>query len=469
MYKEETRVTIIRDKDFYKRILRIALPIALQNLITFATNMMDSVMISAADESDVLYAAASLANQPFFILSMITFGLSGGAIVLSAQYWGRDDRESIKDIFAMILKVTAVISFLWGLLMLVMPEQIMRLYTNDAATIAAAADYLKIIGYAYFAFGISNTLLCMLRSVESVRIAVLVNSLSFVTNVSLNWVLIFGNLGAPAMGIRGAALATLIARLLEFVIVLLYLFVFDRKLNFKPRDLWRYNRTLAKDLLRHGAPVLFNELFWSLGITLQSVILGHIDYTDGNPVSAHAIANTVQQLSTIVIFGISNAAAVMVGTAMGEGNRKLAKEQADTLTLMSVLIGVVATGIILVLRNPVLGIYDEPTATEALAYELLTVIAFVTFFVSVSAFSIVGVLRGGGDTRFCLTLEMITLWGVATPLAFFAAMVLHLPVPLVLVCMKVDELIKAIACYIRLCGKKWMKALTHDRAELEKA
>ncbi|MBQ8752282.1 MAG: MATE family efflux transporter [Clostridia bacterium] len=460
-------MTIIKDSGFYKRILRIALPIALQNLITFATNMMDSVMISAADETGILFKAASLANQPFFILSMICFGLSGGAIVLSSQYWGRDDRESIKDIFAMILKVAAAVSFLWGALVVLIPEQIMQLYTADPATIAAAADYLRILGFAYLAFGISNTLLCMLRSIETVRIAVVVNSLSFVTNVFLNWVLIFGNLGAPAMGIQGAALATLIARLLEFVIAVVYLFVFDRKLKFRLRDLLRFNGTLAKDLLRHGTPVLFNELFWSLGITLQSAILGHIEYAAGDPVGAHNIANNVQQLSTIVIFGIGNAAAVMVGTAMGEGDRKLAKSQADTLTLMSLLVGVVAAGIILLLRNPVLAIYEAPAETEALAYELLTVIAFITFFVSLSAFSIVGVLRGGGDTRFCLIAEMVTLWGVATPLAFVAAMVLQLPVPLVLLGMKIDEPIKAVVCWIRLRGDKWMKALTRDRAELE--
>ena len=460
-------MTIIKDSGFYKRILRIALPIALQNLITFATNMMDSVMISAADETGILFKAASLANQPFFILSMICFGLSGGAIVLSSQYWGRDDRESIKDIFAMILKVAAAASFLWGALVILIPEQIMRLYTADPATIAAAADYLRILGFAYLAFGISNTLLCMLRSIETVRIAVVVNSLSFVTNVFLNCVLIFGNLGAPAMGIRGAALATLIARLLEFVIAVVYLFVFDRKLKFRLRDLLRFNGTLAKDLLRHGTPVLFNELFWSLGITLQSAILGRIDYADGSPIGAHNIANTVQQLSTIVIFGLGNAAAVTVGTAMGEGDRKLAKSQADTLTLMSLLVGILAAGIILLLRNPVLAIYNESASTEALAYELLTVIAFITFFVSLSAFSIVGVLRGGGDTRFCLVSEMASLWGMATPLAILAALVFKLPVPLVLICMKIDEPIKAITCWFRLKSGKWMKALTRDRAEIE--
>ena len=459
-------MTLIKDPSFYRRIVRIAVPIALQNLVTFATSMMDSIMLGRADRTGVLFSAASLANQPFFILSMLCFGLSGGAIVLGAQYWGRDDRESIKDIIAMVLKVTAVVSLLMGAAVLLFPTQIMQMYSNDAPTVAAAAEYLRVIGYAYITFGISNTLLCMLRSIETVRIAVVVNVTSFFVNVFLNWVLIFGNLGAPAMGIRGAALATLIARLLEFVIVCVYLFFIDRKLRFTPRDLLRFNRILAGDLLRHGTPVLLNELFWSLGVTAQAAILGHIRYSAGDPVGANAIASMVQQLSTIVIFGIANAAAVLVGTSMGEGDRKKARAQADTLMLMSLFVGALASGLILLLRGPVVAMYNIPEETKALATELLDVVAVIAFFVSLSAFSIIGVLRGGGDTRFCLITEMVALWCVATPLAFLAAS-LQWSVPVVLLCMKVDEPLKALICWVRMRTDRWMKALTRDRAELE--
>lgn len=459
-------MTLIKESSFYRRIWRIAVPIALQNLVTFATSMMDSIMLGRADRTGVLFSAASLANQPFFILSMLCFGLSGGAIVLGAQYWGRRDRESIKDIIAMVLKVTAVVSVGMGLAVLLFPTQIMRLYSNDEPIIRAAAEYLRIIGYAYITFGVSNTLLCMLRSIETVKIAVVVNVTSFFVNVFLNWALIFGRLGAPAMGIRGAALATLIARLLEFVIVCVYLFFADRKLRFTPRDLLRFNRVLAGDLLRHGTPVLFNELFWSLGITVQAAILGHIRYSEGDPVGANSIASMVQQLSTIAIFGIANAAAVLVGTSMGEGDRKKARAQADTLMLMSLAVGALTSGLILLLRRPVVGLYDIPEATKTLAMELLDVVAVAAFFISLSAFSIIGVLRGGGDTRFCLIAEMATLWGVATPLAFLAASC-HWPVPLVLICMKVDEPLKSLICWIRMRSDRWMKALTRDRAELE--
>lgn len=459
-------MTIIKERSFYKHIFRIALPIALQNLITFLTNMMDSVMLGSADEEGVLFAAAALANQPFFILSMICFGLSGGAIVLCAQYWGKRDTESIKDIFAMVLKVSAVLSFIIGAAVLLFPEFIMSLYSNDPALVAAATDYLGIIGYIYFFFGVGNTLLCMLRSVEAVKVAVVVNLSSLFVNVFLNWVLIFGKLGMPAMGIRGAALATLIARAVEFIIIMVYFLATDKRLKFRVRDFRRFNKTLAKDLLRHGSPVFFNELLWSLGITLQSVILGHIRYSAGDPVGANSIAGTVQQLSTIVIFGLANAAAVSIGTALGEGKREETKARADTLVVISVIVGALACGLIFLLRDPFISLYDIPDATKALARELLAVMAVITFFVSMSAFNVVGVLRGGGDTFFCLSLEMGTLWLLALPAAFLGAIVFEIPVPLVLLCMKIDEPTKAITCWFRTRGTKWMKGLTRDRADI---
>jgi Na+-driven multidrug efflux pump len=212
--------------------------------------------------------------------------------------------------------------------------------------------------------------------------------------------------------------------------------------------------------------VFLNELLWSLGITLQSVILGHIRYSAGDPVGANSIAGTVQQLSTIVIFGLANAAAVSIGTALGEGKREETKARADTLVVISMAVGAIACALIFLLRDPFISLYDIPAETKALARELLAVMAVITFFVSLSAFSIVGILRGGGDTFFCMGLEMGTLWGVALPAAFLAAMVFEIPVPLVLLCMKIDEPTKAVACWIRLRGNKWMRGLTRDRSEI---
>lgn len=453
---------IVKEKSFYLSILTIALPIAMQNFITFANSMLDSIMLGQADTTGVLLSASTLANQPFFILSMVCFGLSGGATVLSAQYWGKGDTAAIRRIFAMILQLAAGVSLLLGLAVLLFPEQILSLYSNQADIISAGAQYLRIMGYAYILFGMSNTLICAIRSVELVRISVVVNILSCLTNAFLNWVLIFGNLGAPALGIRGAAIASLAARILEFAVTFGYIFLIDKRLAFRPRHLLRFDRVLFRDLAVNGAPVLCNEIMWGLGTTLQASLLGHITYSAGDPVAANSIASMVQQLSTIVIFGIANAAAVLVGKPIGEGNKKEAELRAHTLRYLSYLVGLIACGAILLLRKVAVSFYSIPQESKDLAMDLMVAVAFITFFVSISATSIVGILRGAGDTRFCLVSELVALWCVALPAAFVAAYVFEWPVPVVLICMKLDEPLKALMCIIRMRTGKWIRCVTRD-------
>lgn len=452
---------MITDKKFYKSVLTITLPIAVQNLISMATSLMDTVMLGRADNTGVFLSGSSLANQPFFILSLISFGLSGAATVLASQYWGKRDTKSIRTIFSIVLKVAFALSALMAAAVLLFPEFIMGLYSNNAEIIAAGTDYLRIIGWAYVLFGLSGTMICMIRSVELVKISVVVNLSSFVTNVFLNWVLIFGNLGAPALGIRGAAIATLTARTLEFVITFSYIFFIDKRLGFRPKHLFLFNKVFASDLLKYGSPVFANEVIWSLGTTLQAAILGHINYASGDPVAANSIASMTQQLSTVIIFGIANAAAVIIGKSVGSGNTKRAFEEAKTLKVMAYIVGALACGAILLLKNVIVTFYTVPPETKVLANRLMIAVAFITFFVSISSITVVGILRGGGDTRFCLIAEMVTLWCVALPLAL-TGMLLKLPVVAVLLLMKIDEPLKSIICIIRINKNKWIKSLARD-------
>lgn len=457
------KLNINRDRSFYKSLFAVALPIALQNLITFATSMADTIMLGRADSEGILLSASSLANQPFFILSLICFGMSGAATVLASQYWGKRDINSIKTIFAIVLRITLLLSVLMGSAVLLFPEQVMSIYSNRPEIIEKGAEYLRILGFAYFTFGISNTLVCSLRSVEIVKISVVVNVSSFFVNCFINWVLIFGNLGAPALGIRGAAIGTLVARLLEFVIVFVYLFFIDKRLKFKFKDFLLRDGTLFKDLIKHGTPVALNELMWAAGISVQAAVLGHITYSSGDPVAANSIASMVQQLSTVFVLGLANAAAVMVGKKIGEGDLAEAKRRANTLQIIGVLVGILAMGIILLIKNTVVNFYTVSEETKLLAGELLTVVAFISVFVSVGSMGIIGILRGAGDTRFCLVMEMIAMWLVAIPLALLFSSVLRFPVPLVLVGMKFDEPVKSVACFIRMRGTKWIKQVARDK------
>lgn len=452
---------IIKEKRFYKNIIAITIPIALQNLITFAINMMDTIMLGRADNTGVFLSASSLANQPFFILSLVCFGLAGASTVLSAQYWGKRDTASIRVIYSIILKTAFVLSLLMALAVLLFPRTIMGLYSNNEEIIEAGISYLRILGFAYVLFGLSNTMICCIRSIELVKISVVVNITSFCVNVFLNWVLIFGNLGAPALGIRGAAIATLTARIIEFIITFVYIFAVDKRLSFKPKHLFLFNKIFALDLFKHGLPVFINEVMWSLGITVQAAILGHITYSAGDPVAANSIASMVQQLSTVVIFGIANASGIIIGKSIGSGNAGRAQREAVTFKYLSYVVGVIACIMILCMKSFVIDFYTIAEETKALANQLMITIAFITIFVSVSSVTIVGILRGGGDTRFCMIEEIVALWLIATPLALIASLC-GLPVPAVLIMMKLDEPIKSVVSIVRINSKKWIKSLARD-------
>ncbi len=450
---------LITSVSYYKTVLRIAIPIALQNLITISTGMMDTLMLGKADNTGVFLSASSLANQPFFILTLMCFGLSGAASVLSAQYYGKRDFSTIRKIYSLVLRVGVIIGIIMGAAVLIAPEAVMSIYTKDTAIIEAGAKYLRILGWAYFIFAPGNTLLCSLRSIECVKISVVVNSVSFCTNVFLNWVFIFGNLGAKPMGIEGAAIATLIARCTEFIITFGYLFFVEKRLCFWPRHIFAKCGCLAYDMLRHGTPVFIIELAWSLGMSVQAGILGHITYAKGDPVAANSIMSIVHQLATIFLLGVANAAAVMTGKSIGEGKREFVKDQAVTMNVLAVLMGFAACGIILLVKNPMLRFYDFPPETINLAGQMIDVMAFITIFVSFAAVNIMGVLRGAGDTKFCLISETVCIWCVALPGAFIASK-LQWPVPVVFAIMKSDEICKTIVCMLRYRKDNWIHVLT---------
>lgn len=451
---------LLKDREFLRLVAVIALPIAAQNLITFAIQMMDTVMLGAVGQTQL--TAASLANQPFFVFTILTFGLASGASVLNAQYWGKGQVEPIRLVTALVIKVAFAFSVVLSVLIILFPEQVMRIYTPEEAVIREGVKYLRIIVFTYVIYGVTATYISTLRSVASIRVAVVVYLTSLCVNVFFNWVLIFGNLGAPALGIQGAAIATLIARLTEFVMTIIYAFVIDKKLRFRPRDFLKKDSALTKDYLRHGLPVVFNELLWSVGVSVQSMILGRLGEA---VVSASQIASVVQQFATVFVFGIANAAAVVIGNAVGEGDMEKAGQRADWLKITSLAVGVFSAGLILLIRPLAVGFYNVPDATKAMAADMVGIQAAIVFFVSITAVGIVGILRGGGDTRFALATDLCTLWFVALPAGLLSAFVFKLPVLVVYASIKLDELVKMAVIFWRLRDRNWMKNVTRDRVE----
>ena len=449
-----------KETNFYRNIFAIAIPIALQNLITLGTSLMDTVMLGRADSTGVLLSASSLANQPFFILQILTFGIASGSSVLCAQYWGKGELAPIRDIFAFILKLAIGVGIIFGTTVLAAPEWVMGLFSNNPEIIMRGAEYVRILGYAYLLFAISNTLLSALRSVEVLRVSVVSSVVSFCTNVFLNWVFIFGNLGAPAMGIEGAALATLIARSFEFIIAVTYFLFIDKRLKFKLRYLLGHNALLAGDVVRNGTPVVINELMWSVATSTQAAILGHITYSAGDPVAANSIAGIVQQISTVIMMGVGNAAAIMVGMSIGESDMEKARRRAKAFRNLSFYMGLASCAFILIIKGPFISFYNVPPETKDLANIIMTIFAFVTIFCSVNLGLLMGALRGAGDTKFCMTAEVGCLWCISIPLGLITAFIFGLPVPVVFFCMKTDEIIKTFLALWRMRGNRWLRSLT---------
>ncbi|MCL2633886.1 MAG: MATE family efflux transporter [Oscillospiraceae bacterium] len=441
-------------------IITIGLPIALQNLITFSVSMADTIMLGHASYDDELISAADLANKPIFLLIITLFGLAMGGLTLASQYWGKGDVKTIRRITAMILQMGVLISAAAGVFVLVFPAVTMRIFTNNEIVIQKGVEYLQIVGWSYFLVGFSIMMTIMLRSVEVVRVALFASIAALVLNIPLNWLLIFGNFGFPELGIQGAAIGTVIARAAEFMIIAVYVFLIDKKLKFRFKDVFDFDKTLFKDIMKYGFPVLFNEVAWASGITVQAMIVGRIDYVEGDFVAANAANGVIFQLFMVAMFGTANAALVIVGKAIGEGKLDEAKIKADMLFKIGAFMGIAVCFLIIATRHFIIGIFGLSPETEELAKELLIYGGIIAFFASVATMSIVGVFRGGGDTRFCLIIEVACMWGLAVPLAAVLAFYFQFPVWIVYLGMKSDEIVKTVICFIRIRGVKWIKILT---------
>lgn len=456
--------SMFKDRAFLRTLATLMIPMVAQNLISLAAQMMDSLMLGKLGQIEL--SASSLANQPFFIFNLLIFGMASGSSVLNAQFWGKGDVRSVKIVISICLKVALTVSILLSAAVMIFPETVMRIYTNDPEIIAAGVSYLRIIGWCYIFYGLSGTLLTTVRSVGIVRIAVVDSVFSLVCNITLNYILIFGHLGFPAMGIRGAAIATVITRMGDAVLVLSYILFIDKKLRIKVRDILDFDSALLKNYLKNGLPVAFNEVFWSVGVSIQSMVLGRLG---ADVVSASQIASIVQQFSTVLIFGVANAAAIIIGNDIGAGKMEQAQLRVKWFRIMAVVLGIFAAGLVLLIARPVVSFYNIPEETKELAVQMMRILALMVFFISQTGIGVVGLLRGGGDPRFALFVDLAGLWLFATPAAILSAFVFHAPVLVVYLCTRMDEPIKMLMIAWRMRNNNWMKDVTADGAAKEGA
>jgi putative MATE family efflux protein len=442
-------------KAFYKLVFVLVLPMALQNLINVGVTSADVIMLGQVGETSL--SAASLAGQVQFIMTLIFFGLTSGAAVLTAQYWGKKDIRSIEKILAITMRFAILGAIIFTVAALLFPVPIMKLFTSEEAVLKEGVSYLKIIGFSYIFVAITMIYLNVMRSVERVIISTVVYSVSLVINVIFNAIFIFGLFGLEPMGVRGAALATLIARITELIIVWFYARKINRMVRFHFKDLFTIDKVLLKDFLTFSIPVMLNELIWGAGTAANAAIIGHL----GSPVvAANSVTQVTRQLAMVVAFGIANATAIIIGKAIGEQKEELAKVYAKRFIRLTLVVGFIGSLVIL----GVSGIaQSQMTLSQDAKYYLNIMMFVMSYFALGQAYNttmVVGVFRAGGDTRFGLILDATTLWGCSILFGALAAFVWKLPIPLVYMIIMSDEIIKLPLTTLRYKSYKWVRNVT---------
>lgn len=443
------------EKEFFHTVFAITLPIALQNVISFGVNAMDSIMLGSL--GDVAVSGANLGGQPFFLMSMVGFGLAGGGSVLISQYWGQGNKEVIRKVMRISMLAITIVAALATVVCLFFPYQVMSLYTKEAEVQRAAASYLRILAVGFVFYAIANNYMSSLRAVESVKMSTAVYGMSFFVNVFFNYVFIFGKFGAPALGVMGAAIGTTIARIFEFIVITVYMYGFEKKIGYKMHCMFKIDTSLLGDFIHHALPVVGNEMIWGMGSTVTSMIMGRIGSTF---VAANSITMVIAQLAQVFIFGIANASAVVCGKTIGEGRMERAQKTANTLLLMGVAFGFISTCVILLLRNPFLSIYDITPQAKENAYNMMFVLAMVQPIAAIDIISIVGILRGGGDTKLALALDGGGMWVINIPMGILTGLVLKVHPALIFLALRTDSFIKIFIEVARIGSGRWMRTVT---------
>lgn len=445
----------VKDSSFYRKLFTISFPIILQNMITIGVNMMDTIMLGSFGE--VQLSGSSLANDFINIFQILCMGMGCGAAVLTAQYYGSRDQESLRKVVSIMMKVAICIASLFTLALVFFSRNIMMIYTPDPEVIEKGAVYFLWSVPTFFLMGTSLTLTQVLRSVQSVRVSLYASIVGFITNVFFNWVFIFGKFGMPQMQIAGAALGTVIARVFEAAIIGVYFFRIDQKIGFRLRHIFMKSGDMLQRYISYCLPVIASDSLLAFGNTAVSIIIGHMGTAF---VAGYAIIAVIQRMSTVFTSGIGQAAHTITGNRIGEGKREQAYHEAITMLTIAVLLGLAAGGLMQLFGPAIIGYYNITDETAELTRQMLNAVSLMIVFQSMQSVITKGVLRGGGDTKFCLAIDAVFLWVLSVPLGILTGLVLHMNAFIVLLCLKIDWAVKSIIGTFRIRSGKWIKDLT---------
>lgn len=440
---------------FYKNVFSLVIPLALQNLINVGVTTADVVMLGMVGETSL--SASSLAGQIQFIMALLLFGLTSGAAVLTSQYWGKKDIDAIEKVMGITLRIGIIVALLFTFAAILIPEKLMRIYTADSILIIEGTKYLRIISIAYTLNAFTMIYLNIMRSVEKVIISTVVYSISLLLNIILNSIFIFGLFGFKAMGIEGAALATVIARAVEVCLVIGYEIKGKHEVHIRFSHMIKMDKTLFRDFLILSFPVLLNELMWGAGASANTAVMGHMGSA---AVAANSVAQVTRQLATVISFGVASSAAIMLGKTIGEEKYEEAKIYSRRFVKLSILFGALGGTLIVCIRPFIINSLSLTVDAKRYLGFMLFVMAYFTLCQAFNATMVVGIFRSGGDTRFGLILDVVSMWGGSILLGALAAFVFKFSVPIVYVLLMSDEILKLPFTTLRFKSYKWLKNIT---------
>lgn len=441
---------------FYKKIRKLVIPIVIQNLLSATVNSVDVVMLNYVGQSAI--SAVSLAAQYATILFMFYYGLGTGATMLCAQYYGKKDYKAIRMVEGIALRFSVAASCIFAVLVLTVPELLMKVFTNDEELIALGASYLRILSVAYLCWGVIEVYLSVLRSVGQVKISTTLNALAFGLNVVLNAVFIFGLFGAPKLGVAGVAIATSASRVVELAGCII-VSARNEDVKLKLSYMFLKNKALFSDFVKMSLPALGNDIIWSVGFSMYSVVLGHL----GNDVvAANSFVTVVRNFGTVLCFGMASAGGILLGNEIGEGKMETARTDARRIMKLTVISGAIGGLLILLVTPFVLQVADVTDLARHYLKYMLLINTYYVMGAAVNTTLIAGVFRAGGDSRFGCICDAISMWCYGVPLGFLAAFVFKLPVMWVYFLLCTDEFVKWPWVLKHYHSDKWLKNITRE-------
>ncbi|MCD7866700.1 MAG: MATE family efflux transporter [Clostridiales bacterium] len=446
---------MIKEKNFYRMFFGLCMPIVLQNVIALSVNLADNLMLGRYGEASL--SGVTAVNQIQFIYQNLLMGIGDGLVILSSQYWGKRQTEPIKKALSVAMRTALVCMALLFLVTWLFPERVVGLFTTDPEILAEGVRYLEVVKFTYPFFCVTTILLAGLRSTEVVNIAFYLSLSTLCINCGINWALIYGRLGLPRLGVVGAAIGTLTARIVETVLLLLFLWKRERNLRLRLRDFFHLDGRMAGDYFRLSAPIILLQSLWGVNTAMQTAILGHLS---SSAIAANSMASNLFLIVKTVAVGATSTANVMIGKAIGEGSEKKVRAYAQTFQVMFVLMGIGCSLLLFGLTEPILSLYSFSDESRRLARAFLHILCVAMLGMSYQMPVNSGIIKGGGDTKYIMKLDLISIWGIVIPVSLIMAFVVQASPIVVVCCLNMDQLFKCVPAFIKVNYGNWIKKLT---------